>query len=481
MTIDTNRSAALPVDPDNGERVGHGVNWLPIEVSGGRVHLIEHRPGAQTLHTTVAARPSSADQIDGLLRARGQRLVAWDPHAREAVAASLPSTTERVRDVIAHALGSGVDPWDVEVTLTEDDDGGRTVTVLRAPSVPAERRRDRWLSIAHDFFPHDDDSLWRYSEQWVGVQHGRNAVVLTYSRDPLAEVSDYPWDVQPTMEAIPFGVAESGAVITYPVLENSWLLGGLPGGGKSGGQTAIMCGASRLDHTAIIGIDAKRVELRPWASRMSALGVEMSDIDAILAAVVAEMQRRYRVMEGRGIKKFIPCADTPLIVVSIDELAEIVGQGGDKETKQAEESRSALIRRLMSLGRAAGIVVLLATQKPSSDIVPTALRDMVISRVAFSCATDAQVDTILGAGSCHAGARADRIPRARRGVCYAQTEDSRDAIRMRTFWVPDDQVEQVARDTARLRVPLPWLDEALADGDADIERTEAEAEEFFDA
>jgi DNA segregation ATPase FtsK/SpoIIIE-like protein len=74
-----------------------------------------------------------------------------------------------------------------------------------------------------------------------------------------------------------------------------------------------------------------------------------------------------------------------------------------KENKEVEERIGSNLRRLMSLGRAAGVTVQLATQKPSSDIVPTALRDMVISRVAYACTTDAQTDTILGAGSCHAG------------------------------------------------------------------------------
>lgn len=137
---------------------------------------------------------------------------------------------------------------------------------------------------------------------------------------------------------------------------------------------------------------------------------------------------------------------------------------GLKENKEVEERIGSNLRRLMSLGRAAGVTVQLATQKPSSDIVPTALRDMVISRVAYACTTDAQTDTILGAGSCHAGARVDLIPCGRRSVAYAQTESSKTATRIRTFWIRDEDVAGIDERTAHLLVDLPWLNQ-----DVDVE------------
>jgi hypothetical protein len=127
---------------------------------------------------------------------------------------------------------------------------------------------------------------------------------------------------------------------------------------------------------------------------------------------------------------------------------------GLKENKEVEERIGSNLRRLMSLGRAAGVTVQLATQKPSSDIVPTALGDMVISRVAYACATDAQTDTILGAGACHAGgggARVDLIPRGRRSIAYAQTESSKTATRIRTFWIRDEHVAGVSDFSGSVR------------------------------
>lgn len=456
-------NSTMTIDLDEDQTVTTTEAWTTVELSGGKAHMVNRLPGGERLQLAPNTKPTDGDRLDAVAKSRGRRLVRFDPHGRTATLAALPSETERVRDEIAHALNCR--PWEVDISLIDDGGDERTIIVWRAPAVPREKRRDRWLSIAADLYAHDDDSLWRWSQQWIA---GANRSVLAYARDPLAEVHQYPHDYPVSMEAIPFGITESGEVISYAVSEQSWLLGGLAGGGKSGGQSTLLSGMAQLENCAIIGIDAKRVEIRPWEPRLSALAVDIADIDDLLAHVVAEMLRRYKLLEKRGWKKVRPSAETPQICVIIDELAEIVGTGL-KENKEVEERISSNVRRLMSLGRAAGITVQLATQKPSSDIVPTALRDQVISRVAFACATDAQVDTILGAGSCHAGARADLIPRGRRGVAYAQTESSKTATRMRTFWIPDEDVAGIAESTAHLKVDLPWLDQdvdAEAIGDA---------------
>lgn len=466
----TEMNPTMTIELDEDQIVTATEAWTMVELSGGKAYMVNRLPGGERLQLAPNTKPTDGDRLDAVARSRGRRLVRFDPHGRAAILAALPSETERVRDEIAHALNCR--PWEVDVSLIDDGGDERTIIVWRSPAVPREKRRDRWLSIGADLYAHDDDSLWRWSQQWIA---GANRSVLTYARDPLAEVHEYPHDFEVSMSAIPFGIAESGEVITYPVDQNSWLLGGLPGGGKSGGQTALLAGMARLDDCAIIGIDAKRVEIRPWEPRLSTLAVDIPTIDELLAKVVAEMLRRYELLEKIGLKQIKPSPETPLICVIIDELAEIVGTGL-KEYKEVEERISSNVRRLMSLGRAAGVVVQLATQKPSGKRVDTDLRDNIISRVSFSCATDAQVDTILGAGSCHAGARADLIPRNRRGVAYAQTQSSKTATRMRTFWIPDEDVAGIAEETARLRVELPWLDQdvdAVAVGEAadDLDKT----------
>src|SRR5207249_7294390 len=110
----------------------------------------------------------------------------------------------------------------------------------------------------------------------------------------------------------------------------------------------------------------------------------------------------------------------PLRLVAIDELASFtLGVGNDKKLC-AEFSN--LLRDLVSRGRAAGIIVVAATQKPSSDIVPTALRDLFGFRCALRCSTRDASDTILGAGWAAQGYSAATIDSAARGVGFLLAE-----------------------------------------------------------
>lgn len=91
------------------------------------------------------------------------------------------------------------------------------------------------------------------------------------------------------------------------------------------------------------------------------------------------MERRYAWLADHGLKKVtvdLLSDDMPLLIVVIDELADLVSVGVTEE-KAADQQRSTLIRRLIAKGRAAGVVVVAATQKPQADVVPTALHDLI--------------------------------------------------------------------------------------------------------
>src|SRR5206468_3534551 len=77
--------------------------------------------------------------------------------------------------------------------------------------------------------------------------------------------------------------------------------------------------------------------------------------------------------------------------------------------KQDREDFSALLRDLVARGRAVGIIVVAATQRPSSDIIPTSLRDLFAWRFAGRCTTDSSSDIILGHGWAQRGWSANTI------------------------------------------------------------------------
>jgi len=136
-----------------------------------------------------------------------------------------------------------------------------------------------------------------------------------------------------------------------------------------------------------------------------------------------------------------------VILVVIDELAYFSATVG--EPKQQKEFIT-LVRDLVARGRAAGIIVVAATQRPSADIVPTSLRDLLGYRLAFRCSTNSSSDVILGHGWANEGYTAADIDPGARGVGWLIAEGGVPR-RMRSAYLSDDQVTQIAGRAAKLR------------------------------
>lgn len=196
-----------------------------------------------------------------------------------------------------------------------------------------------------------------------------------------------------------------------------------------------------------------------WRDRFSVIAKKDGHASEVLAALLEEMERRYEWLEQNDLKKvpFDRFHEKPLIVILIDELADLVSVSVTKEEKAAEAQRSTAIRRLIAKGRAAGIVVITATQKPSSDVIPTSLRDLIQQRVAFATTNREMTETILGSGASQIGGLSHEIPTEQPGTAYILNEGSRIPKRVRAMWIPDEEVAGIAAQTAHLRVPLPFL------------------------
>src|SRR4029453_7177889 len=77
--------------------------------------------------------------------------------------------------------------------------------------------------------------------------------------------------------------------------------------------------------------------------------------------------------------------------------------------KPQREEFAALLRDLVARGRAVGLIVVAATQRPSSDIIPTSLRDLFAWRFAGRCTTNSSSDIVLGQGWAQLGWSANTI------------------------------------------------------------------------
>ncbi|WP_265447190.1 FtsK/SpoIIIE domain-containing protein [Flexivirga meconopsidis] len=278
------------------------------------------------------------------------------------------------------------------------------------------------------------------------------AEVLIHTRpDATADVQEYPGIANITAYQVPLGVDLYGNPVAVNLLENSVLIGGLPGSGKSGALNALLAGVSQLPHVALHGIDPKRVELSLWRSRFDEVVWNSDEMTSLLTELVGEMESRYDVFQQRGIKKITPqlMTEFPLHVTVIDELAEVIGSAVTREEKKAAEERAVLIQRLLQLGRAVGMVVWAATQKPDSSNVPTAIRDLFSQRIAMRTLAVEMTKVIMGAWSPAAPAHELR---GGKGVGYLGADHLENPVKMRSYWVPDEECEPRAQATAHLRV-----------------------------
>lgn len=196
-------------------------------------------------------------------------------------------------------------------------------------------------------------------------------------------------------QPLPIGVDESGQTVAVELVFNGILVGGLPRRGKSVLMANILTGALLDPHAQLWMVDGKGLDslpLIPHAARHA--GRDLDEFVQLMADLESEMDRRYdrlAALEVDKLSRQVCRAEMPLIVLSIDELARYTASS-DKRAQRAVET----LRNVVSVGMAAGIIPVLATQKPSSTIVPTDLRDLISVRAAVACSTRAQSKTILG-------------------------------------------------------------------------------------
>ncbi|MEJ7638390.1 MAG: FtsK/SpoIIIE domain-containing protein [Singulisphaera sp.] len=142
-------------------------------------------------------------------------------------------------------------------------------------------------------------------------------------------------------------------------------------------------------------IDPKRVTFNlkgasPYLKSPVAHGLD--EALPLIQACMAEMDRRYRILEERKLANVseLPPELLPRIVVVIDEFASFL------EDKESKKVVTALLKRIGAMARAAGIHLIVSTQRPDKDVVTPLLRENLPGRIALKVASKAGSDLILG-------------------------------------------------------------------------------------
>ncbi|MGH3684473.1 MAG: FtsK/SpoIIIE domain-containing protein [Pseudonocardiaceae bacterium] len=249
-------------------------------------------------------------------------------------------------------------------------------------------------------------------------------------------------------DPVELGIDEQARPVRIGLAERNLLAAGEPGAGKSVGLGLIVAHAALSLDCRLILVDGKRVELGVWRRCADAfIGPSITDAIDLLKQLQTLMDGRYDELLDTGRRKITRESGQPVVLVVFDELAYFSATIG--ESKQQKEFVS-LVRDLVARGRAAGIIVVAATQRPSADIIPTSLRDLFGYRWAFRCTTDASSDVILGHGWAGEGYTAADIDPTCRGVGWLIAEGGIPR-RMKAAYLPDDQAARLAEHAAALR------------------------------
>lgn len=217
-----------------------------------------------------------------------------------------------------------------------------------------------------------------------------------------------------------FGVDEYDRPVRVKLAGRNILIGGEPGGGKSVAVNSIVAHAALCTDVQLVLIDGKLVELWPWAPIADEfVANDPHRCNEVLRGLRTEMDRRYLHLARTGHKEITAADKLPAIMVVIDELAYFSAVVG---TKDSQEEFITHVLDLVARGRAAGIIMVVATQRPSANIIPTKVRDLFAYRLAFRCTTDSSSDIILSDGWAKEGYSAKKIAPEERGVAWLLAE-----------------------------------------------------------
>ena len=244
------------------------------------------------------------------------------------------------------------------------------------------------------------------------------------------------------------GMDENGCRVEIELVYRNILIGGEPGGGKSVALNNIVAHAAMSPDCRLWLFDGKQVELGLWAEVAEVfVGNDITDALDRLRELQAEMDARYAWLRRQRRRKVVRSDRVELIVAVVDEVAYYSATVGKK---QDQEEFSRLLRDVVARGRAAGVIVIAATQRPSVDIIPTSLRDLFGYRLAFRCTTEISSDIILGHGWAKAGYDSSKIAPEDLGVGWLRAEGGV-PVRIKSALLTDEQIYELVDYAAWLR------------------------------
>ncbi len=300
----------------------------------------------------------------------------------------------------------------------------------------------------------------------VGVEVPNQEVLTVYLREVLESPE---FQQSPSLLTVGLGQDIAGRPVVADLGQTIHLLiAGATGSGKSVCLNALICSLlfrARPDQVRFLMIDPKRVELSVFNGiphLVTPLITDPKHAAQALRWVVKEMMRRYELLATAGVRDVNKYNDLvsaghdgeylPYIVVVIDELADLM--------MVAASDVEDAIWRLAQMARAAGIHLVVATQRPSVDVITGVIKANIPSRIAFAVSSQADSRTILD------GQGAEEL--LGRGDMLFHPVGASHAIRAQGAYVSDYEVERVV-EFVRNQASPQFQEIAVADDDGETQ------------
>lgn len=474
------RGPEIPVIRDFHEQIRSDVEvddtLPPFDVEPGT-------PGEQeTIH--VAADAELTDTVDG----EGEGNVVVAPPKPKPKPYQLPSLQLLNKP---SGSGSGGDQSDfrsiarkLEATLESFGVRAKVLEVVRGPSVTRyEVQPDIGVKVSRIVSLTDDIALALAAKDIrmeapipgksaIGIEVPNSEVSIVTLREVMETGA---FQDAPSRLSIAFGRDISG----QPIVGNlarmpHMLVAGATGSGKSvcinGIITSILYKA-KPDEVKFLMIDPKMVELNVYNGIPHLLAPVVTDpkrASLALKKIVVEMEKRYELFSKSGTRNIEgyntlmasnPDAVLPYIVIIVDELADLMMvAAGDVEDA---------ICRLAQMARAAGIHLIIATQRPSVDVITGVIKANIPSRVAFGVSSQVDSRTILDMVG------AEKL--LGRGDMLFLPMGASKPVRVQGAFLSDQEVEAVVQ-FARDQEKAEYNEELVPE----VEETEASEDEYVD-
>lgn len=320
-----------------------------------------------------------------------------------------------IRDTIDILWASRpVKPLIVKARPLESGDGWYIMLAL-PPSITAAEVRKHTIALEEA------------TAGYITMEHRKHSLHLSVHVTPLPSAAPFVWDATPYAKMalpIPLGYTHAGLkVIDLDTLPHM-MAAGVTGSGKTTLYLNIITALLLCRDVWIVGIDLKMVDLPHFREHLP-VAQTLPEAQEMLGAVQREMFARLRKLRDAGcqdIKQYR--GHMPRIVLLVDELAELLGDDCCIQT----------LRRLLQLGRAAGIRVVAAAQRPASTIGERFgdLKAQMDGRLCYRVADSVNSSMVLGKGD----DRAAHIPEGLPGRAIWRAGGG---VTVQTMWLDKDR------------------------------------------